>query len=425
MIRVEGVTKVFGDDPESVLSLLQEGHSKDDIRARIGHTVGVNDVSFALEPGEFFVIMGLSGSGKSTLLRCINRLIEPTAGKVFLQTDEGDIDITAADEKELRQIRKHRMSMVFQRFGLFPHRSVLDNVAYGLEIQGRSKDERDRIAQETLEMVGLGTWGESRPDELSGGMQQRVGLARALATQANVLLMDEPFSALDPLIKVEMQNEMIGIQNKLHRTILFITHDLDEALKLGDRIAIMEGGEVVQLGTPEEIIVNPKTEYVADFVEHADPTSVITARTVALPLTHSRFSEVKTEDGVRYFADRGLHDVVIGVDRENRFVSLTVNDKLAELKPLADILEDEEESPNLRKSGLALSCREDATLRHILRGRLHSRLPTLVISENGVLHGVITERALIQGILDKRGYQESGAETETNTSANDKKVVVR
>ena len=403
MIRVENLYKVFGEDPKSVISMLEQGHSKDDIRAETGHTVGVNDVSFRLEPGEFFVIMGLSGSGKSTLLRCINRLIEPTSGKVFVETDEGETDVTALGEQGLRQFRKQQVSMVFQRFGLFPHRTVRENAAYGLEVQGRPKKKRLEAAQETLEMVGLGQWGDSYPDELSGGMQQRVGLARALATDAPILLMDEPFSALDPLIKVNMQQELISIEKKLHRTVLFITHDLDEALKLGHRIAIMEGGRVVQVGTPEEIIVNPKTEYVADFVEHADPTGVITAGTVAVPLGSAKLS--KQEDGdVDFYAHEGVSDVLYGVDRDNRLERVRVNGQSVQTRRLEEVLD--EEPPSVRSHELALVCPHDATLRHILQGRNHSSLPTVVLADNGEVVGLVSERELIGGILDKRGHQD-------------------
>ena len=234
--------------------MLSEGRSKDDIRVETGHVVGVHDVSFTLAPGEFFVIMGLSGSGKSTLLRCLNRLVAPTSGRVWLTTDEGDVDVAQADGRALRRLRQAHLAMVFQRFGLLPHRNVRDNVGYGLEVQGIEPHERRRRADETIDMVGLGGWADVFPSALSGGMQQRVGLARAIATGARVLLMDEPFSALDPLIKMHMQDEMIRLQRSLGRTIVFITHDLDEALRLGDRIAIMDDGRFVQVGTPERII---------------------------------------------------------------------------------------------------------------------------------------------------------------------------
>jgi glycine betaine/proline transport system ATP-binding protein len=305
LIRVEGVTKIFGPDPRSVLPLLEAGQGKSEIQAETGHVVGVYNVSFALEPGEVFVIMGLSGSGKSTLIRCINRLFEPTAGHIYFQhPDEGELDITRLSPDRLRELRRYHMSMVFQHFALFPHRTVLENAAYGLEVQGHPKAERQRRGREVLEMVGLADWGDAYPAELSGGMQQRVGLARGLATDARVLLMDEPFSALDPLIKVNMQQELKKIQQQLGRTILFITHDLDEAMRIGDHIAIMEEGEIVQLGTPEEILVNPRTEYVARFVEHADPTGVITAGTIALPFDAEAFPEVEQAEGLRFVASR-------------------------------------------------------------------------------------------------------------------------
>jgi glycine betaine/proline transport system ATP-binding protein len=271
LIRVESLTKVFGSRADEALQMLADGRTKDEIRAASGQVVGVHDVSFALSPGEFFVIMGLSGSGKSTLLRCLNRLIAPTAGSVWLQTDAGEVDVARAGSGELRRLRQGHLAMVFQRFGLLPHRNVRDNVGYGLEVQRIARSERIRRADETLELVGLGGWGDALPSSLSGGMQQRVGLARAIATGAKVLLMDEPFSALDPLIKMQMQDEMIRLQRQLGRTIVFITHDLDEALRLGDRIAIMDDGRFVQVGTPERIVTEPKTAYVADFVAHADP----------------------------------------------------------------------------------------------------------------------------------------------------------
>ena len=403
MIRVENLYKIFGEDPRSVLPLLEQGRSKDDIRAESGHTVGVNDVSFRLEPGEFFVIMGLSGSGKSTLLRCINRLINPTSGKIFLETDEGETEITALNEQGLRQFRKEQISMVFQRFGLFPHRTVRENAAYGLEVQGRAKQARLDAAQETLEMVGLGQWGDSYPDELSGGMQQRVGLARALATDAPVLLMDEPFSALDPLIKVNMQQELISIEKKLHRTVLFITHDLDEALKLGHRVAIMEGGRVVQIGTPEEIIVNPKTDYVADFVEYADPTGVITAGTVAVPLTDAKL-ETQREGDISLYTHKGVPEVRFGVDKAGHFDGARGSGPL-QTGRLEEILETS--PPETRRHDLVLTCPHDATLRQILRGRNYSSLPTVVLADNGKVMGIVSERELIQGILNKRGHQES------------------
>ncbi|MEX2534363.1 MAG: glycine betaine/L-proline ABC transporter ATP-binding protein [Trueperaceae bacterium] len=400
MIQAENIFKIFGDQPEEALALLREGKSKDEIHELTGQVVGVEDVSFSLERGEIFVIMGLSGSGKSTLLRCVNRLIEPTSGRVLLQTDEGEVDVTALDRNRLREVRKQHMSMVFQRFGLFPHRNVLDNVAYGLEVQGTAVDARREAAGEILDLVGLGGWGSSYPDELSGGMQQRVGLGRALATQAPMLLMDEPFSALDPLIKVDMQDELLRIQEELHRTMLFITHDLDEALRLGSHIAIMEAGRIVQVGEPEEIIVNPRTKYVADFVEHADSTGVITAATVAQPMPGPRFEVISEAGGVAIYARRGFPNLRISVDVAGKLVEIENMGKKAKVEDLDEVLSNP--PPELRSQVMALRCRPDATLKELLHGRTHTNLPALVVDGDDHVLGVVGERELVQGILDKR-----------------------
>jgi glycine betaine/proline transport system ATP-binding protein len=408
VIRVEHLFKIFGEEPMRALPMLEEGKSKTQIREETGLTVGVNDVSFELEAGEVFVIMGLSGSGKSTLLRCINRLIEPDAGKVLLTTDEGEIDVTALSLSELRALRRDRMSMVFQQFGLFPHRTVLDNVAYGQEVRGAPRADRLRVASEMLDVVGLEGWGDSKPGQLSGGMQQRVGLARALATQANVLLMDEPFSALDPLIKVNMQDELLRIQDELHRTILFITHDLDEALRIGSRVAIMDDGVVVQIGTPEEIIVEPKTEYVADFVEHADPTGVMTASTVAVPLPGDHFEDAGREGDTGYHHRVGNPSVTYGV-RDGRFTGLRVDGEDVEALRLEEALE--METPELRRGDVVLLCSPDATLREVLKGRTYSRLPQVVVDEDDRVVGTISERELIHGILYKRASDDESGQT--------------
>lgn len=274
VIEVNNLSKIFGKNPKQALKLLDEGYSKDEILEKTGNTVGVNRVSFGVKPGETFVIMGLSGSGKSTLVRLINRLIEPTEGSIKV----GDQDLSKADNKTLREIRRKKLGMVFQSFALFPHRTILENAEFGLEIQGISKEKRSKKAKESLEMVGLGGYFDQYPEQLSGGMQQRVGLARALANDPDVLLMDEAFSALDPLIRKDMQDELIDLQAKMKRTILFITHDLNEALRLGDRIALMRDGEIVQIGSPEDILVNPANDYVEKFVEDVDRSKVLTAQ---------------------------------------------------------------------------------------------------------------------------------------------------
>lgn len=274
---VKNLYKVFGNRPDEAMRMVREGKDKAEIFARTGQTLGVNDASFSVKEGEIFVVMGLSGSGKSTLVRLLNRLIEPTAGQVLFDGQ----DIAQMDAKALRALRRKHISMVFQSFALMPHLSVLQNAGFGLELAGAPVAEREQAALEALAQVGLAEWAGSYPDELSGGMQQRVGLARALANNPSVLLMDEAFSALDPLIRTEMQDELVKLQRKDQRTIIFISHDLDEAIRIGDRIAIMEGGNVVQVGTPEDIIKNPATPYVRSFFKNVDVTNVFSAADLA------------------------------------------------------------------------------------------------------------------------------------------------
>lgn len=277
LLVVKRLYKVFGPDPAQAMKLVEQGIDKAQIFARTGHTLGVNDANFEVREGEIFVIMGLSGSGKSTLVRMLNRLIDPTEGQVLFD----GVDIMRMNEKELREFRRKRISMVFQSFALMPHLSVLQNVAFGLELAGEPKGLRQEKAVKALQQVGLSQWANSRPDELSGGMQQRVGLARALANNPTMLLMDEAFSALDPLIRSSMQDELIKLQRGDRRTIVFISHDINEALRIGDRIAIMESGSVVQVGTPDEIVKRPATEYVAAFFKDIDISHVFTANELA------------------------------------------------------------------------------------------------------------------------------------------------
>jgi glycine betaine/proline transport system ATP-binding protein len=278
-VDCQQVTKIFGPNPERAMQQMNEGHTRAQIREKTGHVVAVRDVNFSVAAGEFFVVMGLSGSGKSTLIRCITRLIEPTAGIITIN----DEDVTRMNLKKLRELRRHKVSMVFQRFGLFPHRRVIDNVAYGFEVQNIDRTTRYKQAREVINMVGLEGWETHFPHELSGGMQQRVGLARALAVDPEILLCDEPFSALDPLIRREMQDELIRLQKMVHKTILFITHDFLEAIKIGDRIAIMKNGEIVQIGTPEQIVAHPVDDYVREFTKDVPRNKVLTARTVMEP----------------------------------------------------------------------------------------------------------------------------------------------
>ena len=267
------VWKIFGNNPKRVLENHDRSKSRAEIQSETGHVVAVKDVSFEVKKGECFVVMGLSGSGKSTLVRCISRLIEPTGGQVVIDGQ----DVTKMDKKELRNLRRHKMAMVFQHFGLFPHRRVIDNISYGLEVRGVGKLERTEKAMEILNLVGLEGWDQMYPRELSGGMQQRVGLARAMAVDPEILIFDEPFSALDPLIRREMQDELLELQSKLQKTLIFITHDFLEAIKMGDKIAIMKDGQISQVGTPEEIVANPVDKYVRDFTEDVPRYKVLSA----------------------------------------------------------------------------------------------------------------------------------------------------
>ncbi|WP_433957645.1 quaternary amine ABC transporter ATP-binding protein [Cytobacillus horneckiae] len=275
-ISVQNVTKIFGKNAKKAAQLLKEGKDKNEILKQTGATIGVNQANFDVYEGEIFVIMGLSGSGKSTLVRTLNRLIDPTSGVVSIDGK----DITKMSKDELRETRRKKISMVFQKFALLPHRTILENTEYGLEIQGMEKETRKNKALESLRLVGLEGYENQYPDQLSGGMQQRVGLARALANDTDVLLMDEAFSALDPLIRKDMQDELLELQSSMSKTIVFITHDLDEALRIGDRIALMKDGSIVQIGTPEEILMNPSNQYVERFVEDVDLSKVLTAKHV-------------------------------------------------------------------------------------------------------------------------------------------------
>ncbi|EIM1707091.1 glycine betaine/L-proline ABC transporter ATP-binding protein ProV [Aeromonas dhakensis] len=276
-LEVKSLYKIFGDQPEKAFKLLAKGHDRASILQKTGQTLGVQDVNLAIDEGEIFVVMGLSGSGKSTLVRLFNRLIEPTRGQVLIDGE----DIAAISDSELRQVRRKKISMVFQSFALMPHLSVLENTAFGLELAGVPLAERQQSARQALQQVGLGQWIDAFPDALSGGMKQRVGLARALANDPDILLMDEAFSALDPLIRTEMQDELLKLQASQQRTIVFISHDLDEAMRIGDRIAIMQDGQLVQVGTPDEILNQPANDYVRAFFRGVDLAHVFSARDVA------------------------------------------------------------------------------------------------------------------------------------------------
>ena len=275
-IEINNVYKIFGGNPKSVLPQVKEGATKDEILENTGHTVGLDNVSLKIEEGETFVCMGLSGSGKSTLIRHLNRLIDPTDGEILIE----GTNVMNLNKEQLIEFRRHKMSMVFQRFGLFPHKTVIQNVGYGLEMQGKAEEERNKISMEKINAVGLNGFENQYPAQLSGGMQQRVGLARALATDTDIMLMDEAFSALDPLIRRDMQKQLIDLQSQLKKTIVFITHDLDESLRLGDHIGILNAGKLVQVGTPEEIIMKPADDYVKAFVKDVNRAKVIKAKII-------------------------------------------------------------------------------------------------------------------------------------------------
>lgn len=308
-IIIKNLFKVFGENPKKAISLLKDGYEKNDILEKTGMNVGVNNANFSIKQGEIFVIMGLSGSGKSTMVRMINRLIEPSSGQVIVDGE----DITAMNRDELVRFRLNNMSMVFQSFALMPHLTVLENAAFGLELARVPKQKRHERAEKALAQVGLEGWEDQYPTQLSGGMQQRVGLARGLAVDPDIILMDEAFSALDPLIRTEMQDELLKLQDNSQRTIVFISHDLDEALRIGDRIAIMEGGRVVQVGTPEEILQHPADDYVRAFFRGVDPTNVISAGDI---VRDSQVTVVKTKLG----GIRSTHELLSSQDRNYAYV---------------------------------------------------------------------------------------------------------
>ncbi|HHU75731.1 MAG TPA: glycine betaine/L-proline ABC transporter ATP-binding protein [Firmicutes bacterium] len=361
---------------------------KDDLLQKTGHTVGVSDASFSVAQGEIFVVMGLSGSGKSTLVRCLNRLIEPTAGEV---TIDGEV-ISSLSTEKLRAFRQKKMSMVFQRFALFPHRTILQNVAYGLEIQGMGRQAREEKALDMLATVGLKDWVSVYPDQLSGGMQQRVGLARALAVDPDILLMDEPFSALDPLIRKEMQEELTELQSNMQKTIIFITHDLDEALKLGDRIAIMKDGRIVQLGTPEEILTNPSNGYVANFVTDVDRSRVLKAENVMIRPS----ALVKITDGPRLALRKMKREefssiFVIGEGRTLQGI-VTVD------RAIEAVEKKEKDLRNIVDEDVPVTSPE-VTLLDLFPMAATARVPIAVVDDNRKLLGIIVRVSVLSGLI--------------------------
>ena len=386
-VEVKDLYKIFGSNPQKAIPLIEEGKTKSEILDDTGSTVGVSQVDFQVEDGEVFVVMGLSGSGKSTLIRCLNRLIEPTQGQIFID----GTDITKTNADELLEIRRKKLAMVFQNFGLLPHRDVLFNVGYGLAIQGVDKEEREEKSREVIELVGLKGYENSMPDELSGGMQQRVGLARALANDPDVLLMDEAFSALDPLIRKEMQDELLDLQSRMKKTIIFITHDLDEALKLGDHIAIMKDGVIVQTGTPEEILKNPANQYVKDFVQDVNRSKVITASTIMKKPDAITSHKDGPRVAIRKMEEAGISSIFV-VDKERTLRGIVTIDDATELAQ-----KEETDIESIISDDVATTS-PDTLIEDLLPIAKDTRHPIAVIDKNNKMLGIIVRVSVISGI---------------------------
>lgn len=366
--------------------MLDKGASKEDILKETECTIGVNKANFEVYEGEVFVVMGLSGSGKSTLLRCLNRLIEPTAGKVFFK----DQDITRANHAELLKTRRNEMSMVFQSFGLLPHRTVLDNATFGLELRGDSKEKREEVGMRVLETVGLKGYELQYPGQMSGGMQQRIGLARALANDTEVLLMDEAFSALDPLIKSDMQDELLLIQDQLHKTIVFITHDLDEAIKIGDRIAIMKDGVIEQIGTAEEILANPASDYIEAFTEKVDRKTVITAETLMFRKpTIVRFGKDGPKGAIRKMRSTGVYLLPVE-DEKRKFLGYV------HLKDMVKLAREGERTVKKAIRTDVPSVHREYTVEEMIPLISDNSYPVAVVDrKNGRLHGLVSQTSIV------------------------------
>ncbi|WP_276328184.1 quaternary amine ABC transporter ATP-binding protein [Evansella clarkii] len=387
-IKVEKLTKVFGKRPKQAMKMLDGNMTKKEILAETGMTVGVNQASFEVEDGEIFVIMGLSGSGKSTLVRLLNRLIDPTAGNVWVDNE----DLAQMDAKQLRDVRRKKMSMVFQKFGLFPFRTILDNVEYGLEVQNIEKEQRRKKAMESLELVGLKGYEDQYPDQLSGGMQQRVGLARALANDPEVLLMDEAFSALDPLIRKDMQDELLDLQTTMKKTIIFITHDLDEALRIGDRIALMKDGSIVQIGTPEEILMNPANDYVEKFVEDVDRSKVLTAQHIMKRPETVNIDKHGPRVALERMREEGISSIFAVDSSRNLKGYITADDaseaRKNQVSDLKEILRNE--VPTVDRE----------TPMNDIFNIIHDTPVPVAVTENGKLVGIIVRGAVIAALAN-------------------------
>ncbi len=398
IIQVNDLYKIFGPNPKRAIPMIKDGMSKGEILKKTGCTIAINGATFSIEKQETFVVMGLSGSGKSTFIRCLNRLIEPTAGEILIDGD----DVMKLDSEKLREVRRYKMSMVFQNFGLLPQRNVINNVEFGLEISGMDKEQRRQKAADAIKLVGLEGYEQSLTSELSGGMQQRVGLARALANDPEVLLMDEAFSALDPLIRTQMQDELLELQAKMHKTIVFITHDLDEALKLGDRIAILgPDGRVRQIGTPEEILAKPADDYVRKFVQNVDRTKVITAGTVGGHAASITYPREDLNAALRAMERHGTSSVFV-TDSERRLKGIVTVDAAIDLqkkgeKDLAPAIIDD-----------VYTTSPTTPISDLLTTAIKTRYPIALIDEEGRFHGAVSRAAIITEVA--KGYEGSEVE---------------
>ena len=390
-VKVNHLTKIFGKKTKPALEMIRANKSKTEILEKTGATVGVYDVNFEVEEDEIFVIMGLSGSGKSTLIRLLNRLIEPTSGNIYIDGQ----DISSLDKEGLREVRRNKMSMVFQNFGLFPHRTILENTEYGLEIRGVPKEERQAKAEKALENSSLIAFKDQLPSQLSGGMQQRVGLARALANDPEILLMDEAFSSLDLLIRREMQDELLDLQENVKKTIIFITHDLNEALRIGDRIALMKDGQIMQIGTGEEILTNPANEYVRTFVEDVDRSKVLTAQNIMVPALTTNI-EI---DGPT---------VALKRMRQEEVSMLLAVDKKRQLKGVVRA----EKALEARKNGTSLVECVDPEIQTIDKDMLVNDIFPLIYDAQTPL--AVTDNGKLLGVVIRGSVLEALAETEVN-----------
>lgn len=397
-MRVENLTKIFGDDVDDALRLLKDGKTKEEVLEETGATVGVNQASFDIYDGEIFVIMGLSGSGKSTLVRMLNRLIEPTDGAVYVDDD----NINELNDEDLRELRRKKISMVFQNFGLFPHRTILENAEYGLEIQGIEKEERQKIAEEALDNSGLLPYKDQYPDQLSGGMQQRVGLARALANDPEILLMDEAFSALDPLIKRDMQDELVRLQEQKSRTIVFITHDLNEALRIADRIVIMRNGEVIQVGTGEEILDNPKNYYIQRFVQDVDRARVYTAEEV-MEAPHPLILGVDTPKSALDKMDANELTNMLVIDEENHLLGYVLYDEINRA-----FQSNKQTLDGLIRADIDVA-HANTLVKDLYQIMYDAETPIAVVDRTNRLRGIIVRSSILSALHTEERFEEGEA----------------